>query len=61
MVLAPRGDLSNAYENSGMVDALRGSIAGGHIRLFCVDGVDSESLHLQERPSARARETPPPV
>lgn len=33
------------YENWGLVHALRHSIEGGHIRLFCVDGVDSESLY----------------
>lgn len=33
------------YENWGLVNALRSSIDNGHIRLFCVDGVDSESLY----------------
>ncbi len=41
------------YENWGLVDALGKSIAGGRIRLFCVDGVDSESLYC--------RSAPPPV
>jgi esterase/lipase superfamily enzyme len=41
------------YENWGLVDALRHSIEGGHIRLFCVDGVDSQSLYC--------RSVPPPV
>lgn len=38
------------YENWGLVDALRKSIDGGHIRLFCVDGVDSESLYCRSVP-----------
>jgi len=38
------------YENWGLVDALRHSIEGGHIRLFCVDGVDSESLYCRRVP-----------
>lgn len=35
------------YENWGLVDALRSSIDGGYIRLFCVDGVDSQSLYCR--------------
>lgn len=38
------------YENWGLVDALRHSIEGGHIRLFCVDGVDSESFYCRSAP-----------
>ena len=38
------------YENWGLVDALRPSIDGGYIRLFCVDGVDSESLYCRSAP-----------
>ena len=38
------------YENWGLVDALRTSIDSGHIRLFCVDGVDSESLYCRAVP-----------
>jgi esterase/lipase superfamily enzyme len=38
------------YENWGLVDALRHSIEGGYIRLFCVDGVDSESLYCHCAP-----------
>ena len=38
------------YENWGLVDALRQSVDGGHIRLFCVDGVDSESLYCRSLP-----------
>lgn len=38
------------YENWGLVDALRPSIDAGHIRLFCVDGVDSESLYCRTAP-----------
>lgn len=38
------------YENWGLVDALRHSIDGGHLRLFCVDGVDSESLYCKALP-----------
>ena len=40
------------YENWGLVDALRHSIEGGHIRLFCVDAVDSESLYCRWAPPA---------
>lgn len=35
------------YENWGLVDALRDTINAGNIRLFCVDGVDSESLYCR--------------
>ena len=38
------------YENWGLVDAMRHSIEGGYIRLFCVDGVDSESLYCVSAP-----------
>jgi esterase/lipase superfamily enzyme len=38
------------YENWGLVHALRHSIEAGHIRLFCVDGVDSESLYCRMAP-----------
>ena len=38
------------YENWGLVDALGNSIEGGHIRLYCVDGVDSESLYCRSAP-----------
>ena len=38
------------YENWGLVDALRGPIGGGQIRLYCVDGVDSESLYCKAIP-----------
>jgi esterase/lipase superfamily enzyme len=41
------------YENWGLVDALRRSIDGGYIRLFCVDGVDSESLYCRSAAPAR--------
>jgi esterase/lipase superfamily enzyme len=44
------------YENWGLVAALGNSIEGGHIRLFCVDGVDSESLYCRGIPApARTR------
>jgi esterase/lipase superfamily enzyme len=44
------------YENWGLIDALRCSIDGGYIRLFCVDGVDSESLYCRTTaPQERAR------
>lgn len=35
------------YENWGLVDALRGPVEGGYLRLFCVDGVDSEALYCR--------------
>jgi esterase/lipase superfamily enzyme len=35
------------YENWGLVESLRHSIDGGHIRLFCVDGIDSESFYCR--------------
>jgi esterase/lipase superfamily enzyme len=38
------------YENWGLVGALRPQIEGGYIRLFCVDGVDSESLYCHSAP-----------
>ncbi len=42
------------YENWGLVEALRRTIDDGNIRLFCVDGVDSESLYCRSAsPQAR--------
>ncbi len=42
------------YENWGLVNTLRHSIDSGNIRLFCVDGVDSESLYCRAaHPQAR--------
>jgi esterase/lipase superfamily enzyme len=38
------------YENWGLVEALRPSIDAGYLRLFCVDGVDSESLYCRSAP-----------
>ncbi len=35
------------YEDWGLVDALHHSINGGYIRLFCLDGIDSESLYCR--------------
>ena len=44
------------YENWGQVEALRPAIDGGHLRLFCVDGFDSESLYSRTAaPAERAR------
>jgi esterase/lipase superfamily enzyme len=40
------------YENWGLVNALQRSIESGQIRLFCVDGVDSESLYCPCIPPA---------
>ena len=42
------------YENWGLVDALRRTIGDGNIRLYCVDGIDSESLYCRSAaPPAR--------
>jgi esterase/lipase superfamily enzyme len=38
------------YENWGLVHALRHSIDEGHIRVYCVDAVDSESLYCSSAP-----------
>jgi esterase/lipase superfamily enzyme len=35
------------YENWGLVNALQDRLEAGHFRLFCVDGVDSESLYCR--------------
>lgn len=44
------------YENWGMVEALRHSIAHGWLQLFCVDSVDAESLYCNWcRPEDRIR------
>jgi len=44
------------YENWGLVNALNASIEAGNLRLFCVDGVDSESLYCRSAsPPDRAR------
>lgn len=42
------------YENWGLVNVLRPAIDEGRIRLYCVDGVDSESLYCRTV-SPRAR------
>ena len=39
------------YENWGLVDSIRPSIENGHLQLFCVDSVDSESLYCERCPS----------
>jgi esterase/lipase superfamily enzyme len=38
------------YENWGLVEALRRSIDAGYIRLYCVDGADSDSLYCRSVP-----------
>ncbi len=38
------------YEDWGLVEASRSSIENGHIRLYCVDAVDSESLYCRFAP-----------
>lgn len=35
------------------MDALRGALDGGHIRLFCIDGVDAESTVSSSGPERR--------
>jgi esterase/lipase superfamily enzyme len=39
------------YENWRLVEANRDRIAAGHIQLFCVDSVDSESLYCTDCPA----------
>lgn len=39
------------YENWGLVEALRPAIEQGHLQLFCVDSVDSESLYCRRCPA----------
>lgn len=44
------------YENFGMVEAVRGSIDGGKIKLFAVDSVDAQSwANWDAHPADRAR------
>jgi esterase/lipase superfamily enzyme len=44
------------YENWGLVEALRPTIEDGNLRLYCVDGIDSESLYCRcVHPRDRAR------
>ncbi len=44
------------YENWGLVDALTPSVEKGDICLYCVDGIDSESLYCRcVHPADRAR------
>ena len=50
MVFPTREGRFYDYENWGLVDALRGPVEGGYIRLFCVDGVDSETLYCRSVP-----------
>lgn len=38
------------YENWGLVDAVRKPLEDGRLRLYCVDGVDSESLYCRTAP-----------
>lgn len=44
------------YEDRGMVDAIRWQIDNGHVMLFCVDGVDTESWYAKwKHPADRVR------
>ncbi len=38
------------FEERGMVEAVRGKIEHGHLQLFCVDSVDSESWYNRDVP-----------
>jgi len=39
------------YKNWGLVGALRCSIYAGHLQLYCVDSIDSESLYCRHCPA----------
>ena len=43
------------YENSGMIHALAQKIEWGHIQVFCVDSIDSESWYNRCIHPARPR------
>ncbi len=38
------------FEERGMVEAVRGKVEHGHLRIFCVDSVDSESWYNRDVP-----------
>jgi esterase/lipase superfamily enzyme len=37
------------YENMGMVEALRPKIEGGHLQLYCIDGIDRDTFYSRHR------------
>ena len=56
LVFPAQGGRFYDYENFGMVEAVRGSIDGGKIKLFTVDSVDSQSwANWDSHPADRAR------
>ena len=45
LVFPTRGERFYEYEHLGMIHALRDKIDQGHVQLFCVDSVDTESFY----------------
>ncbi len=50
MVFPSREQRFFEYEDRGMVHSLRSRLDAGELQLFCVDGVDSESLYCFAKP-----------
>ena len=50
MVFPSREQRFFEYEDRGMVHSLRARLEAGDLQLFCVDGVDSESLYCFAKP-----------
>lgn len=50
MVFPSREQRFFEYEDHGMVHSLRARLEAGDLQLFCVDGVDSESLYCFAKP-----------
>lgn len=45
LVFPTRGGRFYEYENLRIVDKLRGKLEAGHLQLFCIDSIDTESLY----------------
>jgi esterase/lipase superfamily enzyme len=50
MVFPSREQRFFEYEDHGMVHSLRARLEAGDLQLFCVDGIDSESLYCFAKP-----------
>lgn len=56
MVFPTRGARFYEYEDLGIVHAVRDKLLGGHLQLFCIDSVDSESFYCWwAHPSGRIK------
>jgi esterase/lipase superfamily enzyme len=50
LVFPTRGGRFHEYEDLGIVEAVQPKIDGGHLQLFCIDGLDRETFYARRRP-----------